>query len=278
MAKKAKGIICDDHIFDHAAIDSETQVRKQLFVLTRFTMPSPNSRLKGGFVDEQRFKEWCINRCKIFKRICLPSILKQNSRPSGWFLIFDSRYLEETREALEAINNYDWIIPIIVNGNEKVPTMRELFTDAILKRLDPLTEYVITVRLDNDDALSYLYCEAVEQYVQSVFCKKLKLEFIISFPYGVQWDDKEMTLLVKNNSAFLAYVESAELVRQKKAILVTACNHSEVYKNRDVKTPITLFPMWLQYVHSENVINFKDKISWAFRDLHNLYEFFGIRQ
>lgn len=270
--------LMDDHIYNHASLEGAQDLPKvESFILTRFNVSLPGAREKGGFVDEARFRAWNISRSKIFTRICLPSVLGQTIKPAAWVLLFDERYKEETALALGAIAKHDWIVPVFVKEGEAINSFRQLYTPAIRDRMASDARFGVTIRLDNDDALARVYVEAVTHYAQSAILAGLPPGFWITFPFGVQWDDREVTLMLMNNNPFLALVEDAEKLRSGRALTAMSINHGRVYEHGEVKAATSRFPMWLQYTHQENVSNAKNPLLMAFRDNRRLLRGFSIR-
>jgi hypothetical protein len=270
-------IIDDDYDYSHSGLLKNKLPQIQNFILTRFNIQLPRFKEKGGLTDENVFKIWCRNRSSIFVKICLPSILNQTQKPSAWIILFDEKYLNETKEALDAVKSFDWIIPIIVKKGQKITSLTELYCPAILSRLKSDTKLVITSRLDNDDALSIAFCETVGQYVQVSAEKNTILPYWIAFPQGVQWDGKEVTLYIKNNNPFLSLVENSEQYHFEKARTAMLVNYALVFEDCSiVKTPATSIPLWLQYIHGENVSNVKRPNLLVLEDSSKILKSFGI--
>lgn len=271
--------LLDDHLFEHeAAGEAGAKHKVCAFVLTRFNVPLSGAREKGGFEEEERFKAWCRNRSEIFVKVCLPSVISQMTKPKAWIILFDETYLSETEKALKAIESHDWIVPVIVKRGAVIGPFRSLFTPEIVKRIEPNTQYVLTIRLDNDDALGKAYVEAAVRYAQSILHKDQVAPFWISFPYGIQWDGEEVCLLLQNNNAFLSLVEGVELFRSNKARTALSVNHGRVFEHGRVFMPTARMPMWLQFTHEENVSNKKNRSLLVFRDSTQVLRHFGINR
>jgi hypothetical protein len=131
--------------------------------------------------------------------------------------------------------------------------------------------------LDNDDALSRTYCLAIEQYLQGSLIEEFPEEFWISFPYGVQWDGQEATLLIQNNSPFLTFVEPTSRFTRLRARTAMSVNHGHVFQHGAVRLPMARHPMWMQYVHGENVSNSKNRMLLSFADKAEVLKIFGLQ-
>jgi len=268
--------ILDDHDFRYERYTefSADESQVEMFILTRFNVVFPNARERGGFVDEAVFRQWCVDRSKVFTKICLPSVLAQSKKPRAWLILFDERYREETKVATDAISAHPWIKAIFVPS--KFASLRSCFTADVVEMLSPETRSVVTIRLDNDDALSVSYCQAVLQYVVGTGRGVVDAPYWISFPYGVQWDGSAATLMIMNNNPFLSLVESPDRYWEGKATTALAGNHTHIFDAGLVKTPTPRFPMWLQHIHGANVSNKKNDKFLDFHDARKVLSGFGI--
>lgn len=266
--------IQDDAFFQYERVQ-QAESGINLYILTRFNVSLPGAREKGGFSDDQKFREWCINRCDIFVKTCLPSIVSQRRRPDAWIILFDPRFERETSKALSAISKYPWIKPVFVPEN--FIGIRQEFNQAISRMIDPSKKFTATVRLDNDDALSSLYCPAIYQYLGGSMLETLKNDFWISFPYGVQWDGEEATLLIQNNNPFLTLVEQTSKFEDLRARTAMSINHGHIFQHGEVRIATARFPMWLQYVHGQNVSNAKNNTLWTFANKPQVLKLFSLK-
>lgn len=270
-------LIFDDNHFSyeksiHAASDGPAA---NIFLLTRFNVPLAGARKKGGFEDEERFRQWCANRSKIFTKYCLPSIVSQARKPDAWIILFDEKYNDEVNTALLEIKKYNWIKPIFIGDD--FTNIRDQFNKSISRMVNLEIPYTATIRLDNDDALSKLYILATDQYLRGINSSELTDDYWISYPFGVQWDGIDPRLIIQNNNPFLTLVEKTSRYSSLKARTAMSINHGKVFENGHVRIPITRFPMWMQFVHDENVSNTKNDMLLKFKEASEVMRRFGIQ-
>ncbi len=109
------------------------------------------TRYNGGKPD----KEWNEHRIKIFKEMCLPSVVRQSNQNFDWRLFVDERTQEdikvELRKILPANGRILWV------SDEK-----RWFSEYQLALNSHWYESVLTTQLDNDDAISPNYIELIQ--------------------------------------------------------------------------------------------------------------------
>lgn len=226
-------------------------------LMTRFNMVLPGFRESGDLENEDTFNAWLQDRMRIFRDVCLRSILSQSKKPDFWMIGFDEARQHLVEPVLQLIQNHKWIIPVwqkTVNGqaeSARIPFLRE-----IENRRLPQHEWLITSRLDNDDALNRVFWHSLSEYAHSVSSHDPNLSnFWILFPIGAQYGAGDFRLFFQTNNAFLGRVE--RLSAEKRGGFATAMhmNHSRVLDAGTVFLPLTRYPMWLQFVHGNNVSN-----------------------
>ncbi|OZI56392.1 glycosyltransferase [Bordetella genomosp. 4] len=164
-------------------------MRQHIFVMIRYSVLS-KSLSESWVVGRDEFENYRANlfatdrlqaRQDLFERITLPSLVQQTKRPSAdWltvFLLVSEEMPEHSRQQLaDLVSKYDWIriAPLPVEN-----TTLGAPVAAALRQENGELAYA-TVRLDDDDALSYDYFERLLEYVQPSFDG-----FCISFGKGV---------------------------------------------------------------------------------------------
>lgn len=225
--------------------------------LTRFCMSLQGFREAGNLVEERAFQAWLQRRIQIFQSLCLRSVAAQSERFDAWLLGFDAARRDQFAPVLRAIAPHPWIIPVWQEWKNGEPeNARYVFLRALQPLFQPTHEWLISTRLDNDDALGRSYGEATADYAAAAVAARPDLQdFWISFPLGAQFGDGLLRLMPQNNNAFLTRVE--RIGGRPSTSMGTALqgNHGHVFKHQAVFTPTTREPMWLQFVHGTNVSN-----------------------
>ena len=132
-------------------------MRIQHFVLTRF-----NVRF-AFFINQQGHGEWpgadpAYLDCRLafFEKYCLPA-MKRQTVPFRWLVFFSSLTPEAYKERVRAyVHDCPSFEPVFVEDERPIEgsDMQETFYRYVEERLDADAEWVITTRIDNDDAFN----------------------------------------------------------------------------------------------------------------------------
>lgn len=204
------------------------------FLLTRF---SAVLRPDAPPPDE----DWLYYRLGFFVDACLPSVLSQRgARPFEWLVLLDDRCSADFREDVDRLAEGAFT-PIWTHE----PFRRDSFAQAVAERSH--TPYVITTRIDSDDAMAVDFMAAV----QGQFAGQERL--FVNFPRGVQIDRSGAVYRsVVLSSPFLSLIEA----RTEGALPATVyvAKHARARGQgplREVRAPV----MWAQVLHGTNLSN-----------------------
>lgn len=189
---------------------------------------------------------WLSTRRELFHRICVPSVEANQKRVNNfnWFVIFD----EDT--PLEYINSLNGAFtPILANT-------KLTYTNKILELLDLRDEEIfqfVTVRLDNDDALSETYMSFIDDFSKSNYSNYLGSTYGLLFRTGLELDNQN-NLYIRNfpNNSFSALIENC---KPQELETIYSVDHNELSKRFPVFAINNKAPMWLMNVHGGNVGN-----------------------
>jgi hypothetical protein len=123
--------------------------------------------------------------------------------------------------------------------------VQEWFGEAIER--EAATEWIVTTRIDNDDALHH---EAVADVQRNV--RPGTTEFLC-FPFGYTRHDSSGEAMQRETrtNAFLSFVEKRE-TQGLRTVLRFNCGHTEgIAPMRRISSE----PRWLQVVHERNLLN-----------------------
>lgn len=208
------GDLLSDKQFDH-------------FLLTRF-----NVRLK-----ERASDDWLRHRLAYFESMCMPSVLGQTSDNFRWLVFFDAdrdEWFEERVNALAA----GAFEPIWVDGSLTPETTVRAVADR------SSAEWVITTRLDNDDAIAQDFIDEIQERFEGL------TTHFINFTSGLQLSDEgELYFRSDPSNAFISLVE-----KRAEMLGVYVDWHDRVSKYAPVHQ-VSVHPMWVQMVHGRNIGN-----------------------
>jgi hypothetical protein len=208
-------------------------------LLTRF-----NVRTRGT-KKIQPNQEWLEKRFKLFDEICYPSIYAQSNQDFTWLIFFDINTPDYFLNKIEAYSGWKNLIPIYIDcefSDRKFPnSLRTVISSSVKNG----SKYLITTRLDNDDAVSKDYIEAVQKNF-----KGQQLEGI-TFPLGYQMFEEKLYLYLSTGNHFISLIEKYDTNTFK---TVFCSQHSKLYRVAPIKKVIRQ-PSWLEVVHGGNIAN-----------------------
>ena len=121
------------------------------FLLTRFNVQLSWTQKKW---DEFSLK----NRIDMFEQICFPSVKSQTNKKFKWIVYFDRSSPDFLKKKVDEFKSrLDIFQPLYIENFNSAEVRNN-----ILSLLDDNTEYLITTRLDNDDAISKNYIDLVQ--------------------------------------------------------------------------------------------------------------------
>ena len=219
----------------------------QHFILTRFN-------LQTNFWDKDKNRKevlddsWLKVRIELFLKFCLPSVVGQTTKNFSWFIFFQKGTEKDLSEVLEQLEKYDFIIPVFCENYEG---FRENKGKIISKYLKSESEFLISTRLDNDDAIAKDFVEKVH----GVYYDNKEKEFVIDFPWGLCLDvnqSPQLSAYKHVSNQFISFVEKTHKGKEPRTVL----SH-EHYAWQKIAEFISIEEknMWLQVSHDRNITN-----------------------
>lgn len=199
-------------------------------LLTRFNIVTEFAPAPQRLEDD-----WLHSRLEPFRQYCVPSVEAQTS-PVPWLVFVDEQspaWFKEEMESTAAIT------PVYLGLDGSPAAM------AAAARATGLVDqpYLITSRLDSDDAIARTFLETV----QSAFADQER-EFV-ELPVGLQAYRGGIYTHLWRSNPFLSLVERIE--EDKPVEGVFALSHAQVVRTQPVRT-LWRSPQWLQTIHASN--------------------------
>ena len=203
------------------------------WLVTRFNVPF------NSYPGRSTNSVWLEHRLSLFEKYCLPSVSCQSCQEFRWLVLFDyqtplgimSKILTQQRDFpfYPLLVGTDWI--------------RE--SASYLARISR-SGYLLTTRLDNDDAIHQDYMKVM----QAGF-RERPFEFL-EFPWGLKLEESRRKLykLKYKSNPFLTLVERVT----DNVKTVYCCNHRQAAKFGPIRQ-LKLKNAWLQIVHLQNLMN-----------------------
>ncbi|MGO0575715.1 glycosyltransferase [Ornithinimicrobium panacihumi] len=186
-------------------------------------------------------EDWLYYRLGFFLDACLASVRSQRgAQPFDWLVLFDDRCSEGFRADVEQLADGTFT-PIWTHESFR----RDSFAEHVAERTS--APYLITTRIDSDDALAVDFMAAVQRQ----FAEQERL--FVNFPRGIQIDRSGAVYRSDIlSSPFLSLIEKRVEGRLPDTVFVTkharARGHGPL---REVRSPV----MWAQVLHGTNLSN-----------------------
>ena len=213
--------------------------RLEHLILTRFNVRTNYAQSRIGLDPD-----WLNHRFKLFENFCYPSVRGQSNQNFKWLIYFDSETPEEFKNKILEYSTWPNFRPIYINCQLSY----ELNKKNILKNLTDDAEYLITTRLDNDDAISKDFIQVVQNNFQ-----EQKFEFI-NLTYGYVWSDFKLYSFKYLNNPFVSLIEKINKQDINSLKTVGCSDHTQLSSIGSIKQVKTK-PAWIQVVHGKNVSN-----------------------
>lgn len=222
------------------------EIKFTQYLLTRFNLNY------GASVQYICDEDWHHHRFEIFNRYCLPSVLGQTHSNFKWIIFFNDdlkktyqTFIDETSQKSENIHF------IFVKPGEN---HRKLFLDYINEQVKNL--YLITTRMDNDDAISRYFIEKIQQKFLETNSKIAEPEFVINSGNGFQneliFPYRKAIISGYHHSPFISIASK----RDHSGFFKTAIDNSHHLWGDEITTVETGDEkLWVQIIHEKNLAN-----------------------
>ncbi|MBI9079393.1 MAG: hypothetical protein JEY79_06600 [Pseudodesulfovibrio sp.] len=213
------------------------------FIITRF-----NVNIYPIDFPERLEDTWLSLRFELFQKYCFPTVQAQQEQDFSWLVLFDEQTPAYFLGLIRAFSGYHNFVPVYCGAYETImPTVVDH-----MQKIAPDSEWFVTTRLDNDDALSVGFVRCLHEIVDSLDAEGLKPsdKLYINFPNGLQLHDGCFYDFKDVTNAFVSLVE-----RRENPHTVFWVDHPAIYDVAPVIQAETQ-PLWLQNVHDINVYNY----------------------
>jgi hypothetical protein len=204
-------------------------------VLTRFNVVTSFAPSNRGLEEA-----WLRDRVALFMTYCFPSITKQRHAQFQWLVFCNADSPAWFKEHMASLAKF--LTPVYIEG---------LATDEVIAHKVKeggyvTTPYLITTRVDNDDALSRDHLAMVQRAF-----KQQEWEFVL-FPLGLQLFRGHLYGICWLDNHFFSLIEKVK--RSGDVSTVLCCRHGDIYKTGPVLR-LWRAPQWLEVIHTKNVSN-----------------------
>lgn len=203
-------------------------------LLTRF-----NVRRCADIDSHVLSSEWLNARMKLFEQITIPSVAAQSQLPDSWLVFFDEETPQATRDYfMRLASNLSELRAEFCRGFNA-----EVCIERILRDLPPGTNWLLTTRLDNDDAINPRFIESVRSFVR---------------PGVREFINPARGLLVANGKLYRKrdysspFITLSEPLDRCRTVLID--QHQRLSKHGCI-VQLKLKDSWIQVIHGQNLAN-----------------------
>jgi len=220
------------------------------FILTRFNLVDwAGYEVSYDYVNSD---EYLSERFRLFDVYCFPSMSNQSNKNFTWFLLFNDKLPDKWRKKLE---EYKRIFPNMeFRYMSSIPygkwqEILNRFVLSELKSLENQPQYLLTTRIDNDDAFHMSFVDTVQNY----FLENPQ-EALINYANGLQYIPQYN--LLKNIRVINGHFGTLAEKNDDKARTVLSFSHNPLPNDLPaVKSLKIKKRMWLETIHATNVAN-----------------------
>lgn len=207
----------------------------QHVVLTRF-----NVRLRW---HQHGGAQWTDDRLDLFERTLHSSMVGQTSRDFTWLVFFDESTTPGQRERVSRLSDHERLFtPVYISEVFDVAHVR-----AELARRWPDVDFLLTSRVDNDDALACDFVATVREYAEGLVAQA---PVFLNPTYGVQFDGRLLYTRPWPWNAFISLLEPGHA-----PMSVFVDQHYSLGQYARCHEIGSGDALWLQNIHGGNLAN-----------------------
>ena len=216
------------------------------FLITRFNIKSDVwLHTKSGALTNT--EAWLEQRFTLFETYCLPSVKNQNNQAFKWLIVFNIDTPNPFKNRIEALS--EAYSNIIVLYTESFQTLKTTLSKAIVTELTPEDKFIITTRLDNDDAIHKDFTNCIQHaFIPN---HNTVIDVIKGYQLVVNTDNYDVRQYTSHYNPFISLIEN---VTKFETVMAKNHEHWKTLSNRIVFNQKAL---WLQVIHGENILNSK---------------------
>jgi hypothetical protein len=221
----------------------------QHLILTRFNIWNPFS----GSDDRRLSEDYLTHRLALFERYCLPSVAGQTCDAFRWVIFFDEETPSGIKKKVAAsLDKFDHVFPVYMTREDGVAFDSRVWPFIPSQAIDD-RRYLLTTRLDNDDAVATHFVQTIQASV------RLGDDFL-NLPRGYRYVQATNRVYesVHPSNTFASRIEDRS--RGEPATVLNV-DHMQIEKSGRVRQ-VRGDPCWVIVVHETNVSN---RYTWSER-------------
>jgi hypothetical protein len=209
-----------------------TRLKRKLSyaLLTRF-----NVRIMNRSVPN---REWMLHRISLFEEFCLPSVANQTDQDFVWLIFIDKDTDPDLLQRIMALKVVRPFELCLTEGGR-----RRHFIRPAVKQYIPRADYLVSTRLDNDDAIGKYFIADVKA------CVTGSTRLWINFRCGLVLSDGGLYKATQESNPFLSLIEPFLKFRT-----AFAKGHNRADSLAPIHEP-SARPAWMKIIHGQNICN-----------------------
>jgi len=229
-------------------------------IITRFNIKHEEWKNK---VRNTNWEKWMKERVKIFKKYCSPSVANQSTNEFVWLVCIDPNTKDKYRKSILEEKSKSKSIEVI-----EVDSLKSLTKDVksyILNNVEE--EFVITSRLDNDDAIEKNFVKDIQDMFDKQSYKPISMAKGFQLILG---EENRLRKINTPNGPFMSLIESVS------GSMKTVYGKKHYEWNDSLTKIVNDEPRWIQVIHRKNVSN-RESLGKIVTNL-DLQEKYGIEE
>jgi hypothetical protein len=201
--------------------------------------------------------EWLTARQVLFEKFCLPSVLSQTNKAFEWILVADSRTPDSFKKVLDAYpatvlyHDFEGVLTVARSRQRKAIALETVVAAPVKNYLSNIaTDFIITSRLDNDDAISTNHIDKI-QTCSKAMKRSPDDRFWLNLQRGYKYCRGNVYPIGALHNPFISFIEP-------QGALLTAyqCSHQLAPQSKFRVVQVREgHPTWMQVIHGGNVSN-----------------------
>lgn len=215
------------------------------FLITRFNLKKTdwNTDKNSKLVLDSL---WLKKRVVLFEDFCLPSVLGQSSKNFKWLIFFQEGSQKDLKDLLLELARHTFIEAIFLNGYQE---FQNNLPNILQKKLENSPDWLLTTRLDNDDALHKNYIKELQKAIEIPIHNT-----VYHFPNGLFLDLVKEIKLGSYNYPLNQFVSLLENTAANNIKTVLSSEHDK-WGERYAIQALPMPDAWLQITHKQNMVN-----------------------
>jgi hypothetical protein len=208
------------------------------FLVTRFNLKvayaCPETRLDPA---------WLEHRFELFDSFCYPSVIGQSVHNFKWLVFFDADTPDRFKAKVAEYSQWKNFVPEYIMAD--IEEYNDHMCRAVLSHSSDAAQFIVTTRLDNDDALGICFVETLHEILADKHDDEPEC---INFACGNVFDRLNCRLYLANTRSNQV-ISLIEKPYNLKTVYCVA--HPDLCTVAPVREVMTV-PLWLQVIHEKN--------------------------